>query len=177
VFAEKGFASTTMRDIADAVGILAGSLYHHFTSKDEILAEMLKDFFSRGLEDARALIDRNEDPDAEVVGMCRQMFRYVFEHPAETTIVTNDYTYLVKTAPFRSLAKDAAALDDIWVGVIRRAVAAGKFRSDVDPVLAYRTIVSAIFASVRWYDPRGRIRPESFIEQQTAMFLEGLRVR
>src|ERR1700741_1583812 len=42
VFATKGVGNTTMRDIADETGILAGSLYHHFQSKDALLEEVLR---------------------------------------------------------------------------------------------------------------------------------------
>ncbi len=42
VIATKGFASATVRDIAEASGILSGSLYHHFRSKDQILVEILQ---------------------------------------------------------------------------------------------------------------------------------------
>ena len=51
MFAEQGLRSTTVRDIADAAGILSGSLYHHFDSKesmvDEILRGFLDDLFAR----------------------------------------------------------------------------------------------------------------------------------
>src|SRR6195952_6081363 len=44
LFAERGFKNTTVRDIADAAGILSGSLYHHFDSKESIVDELLDSF-------------------------------------------------------------------------------------------------------------------------------------
>src|SRR3954469_6142411 len=44
LFAEKGFKNTTVRDIADAAGILSGSLYHHFDSKESMVDEILRTF-------------------------------------------------------------------------------------------------------------------------------------
>ena len=44
LFAEKGFKNTTVRDIADAAGILSGSLYHHFDSKESMVDEILSTF-------------------------------------------------------------------------------------------------------------------------------------
>ena len=44
MFAERGLRATTVRDIADAAGILSGSLYHHFDSKEAIVDELLRDF-------------------------------------------------------------------------------------------------------------------------------------
>src|SRR3546814_14258011 len=44
MFADRGLKSTTVRDIADSAGILSGSLYHHFKSKEQMVEEVLKDF-------------------------------------------------------------------------------------------------------------------------------------
>ena len=44
LFAERGFRNTTVRDIADAAGILSGSLYHHFDSKEAMVDELLDTF-------------------------------------------------------------------------------------------------------------------------------------
>ena len=44
MFAERGLRATTVRDIADSAGILSGSLYHHFSSKEEMVDEVLRDF-------------------------------------------------------------------------------------------------------------------------------------
>ena len=44
LFAERGFKNTTVRDIADAAGILSGSLYHHFDSKESMVDEIMRPF-------------------------------------------------------------------------------------------------------------------------------------
>ena len=44
MFAERGLRATTVRDIADSAGILSGSLYHHFSSKEEMVDELLRGF-------------------------------------------------------------------------------------------------------------------------------------
>ena len=44
LFAQRGFKNTTVRDIADAAGILSGSLYHHFDSKESMVDEILDTF-------------------------------------------------------------------------------------------------------------------------------------
>ena len=44
MFAERGLRATTVRDIADSAGILSGSLYHHFSSKEEMVDEVLRKF-------------------------------------------------------------------------------------------------------------------------------------
>ena len=58
LFLAKGYAATTMSDIAGAVGILPGSLYHHFTSKDAVAAEILE-AFNAELQDLTARLRRS----------------------------------------------------------------------------------------------------------------------
>ena len=47
LFAARGYADTTVREIADAAGILSGSLYHHFDSKESMVEALLRDFLDR----------------------------------------------------------------------------------------------------------------------------------
>ena len=62
MFAEKGYANTTVREIADAAGILSGSLYHHFDSKESMIEALLRDFLERIQTRYRIIIARNRDP-------------------------------------------------------------------------------------------------------------------
>ncbi len=61
LFTGQGFANTSTRAIADAVGIRQSSLYHHFSTKDEILGELLGGTVSTSLAFARAVRDHSED--------------------------------------------------------------------------------------------------------------------
>src|SRR5947208_14963208 len=71
LFAERGVRATTVRDIADAAGILSGSLYHHFSSKegmvDEILRGFLDDLFGRYREIVAAGLDSRATLEALVL--------------------------------------------------------------------------------------------------------------
>src|SRR2546428_11185454 len=73
LFALKGYRATTVREIADAAGILSGSLYHHFDSKESIGHEILADFMNEILADYRAAVAAGGTP------------RYVLEQIVRTT--------------------------------------------------------------------------------------------
>src|ERR1051325_8938666 len=62
LFAERGYKNTTVRDIADAAGILSGSLYHHFDSKETMADEILRTFLDDLFRDYRAIVERESDP-------------------------------------------------------------------------------------------------------------------
>jgi AcrR family transcriptional regulator len=64
LFTSQGFANTSTRAIAEAVGIRQSSLYHHFGTKDDILGELLKGTVAGGLDFARAVYAAQGPADA-----------------------------------------------------------------------------------------------------------------
>ena len=176
-FAKLGVSSATMRDVAEEVGILAGSIYHHFQSKDELLAEILKDFYDDVMRDLQTVVDQHADPLKALSELFRTAFRYVVERRDEATIVFNDYAYLSRLPAFEFVVKSANEVERFWVDVLQRGMDANKIRSDLDPAMAYRTIMGAIYSSVRWYNPKGPMDPETLLQQQATLFLDGVRQR
>lgn len=69
-FAMRGYAATSMRDIAADAGLLAGSMYHHFASKDEMLFEAYKVGVARVIEVHNAAIDGVIEPWARLEAAC-----------------------------------------------------------------------------------------------------------
>src|SRR3954447_9814517 len=82
LFAEKGFRATTVREIADAAGILSGSLYHHFSSKESIADEILTRFLSEVLVDYRGALEAGGDPRTVLEKIARTGFSSLERHRA-----------------------------------------------------------------------------------------------
>src|ERR1044072_877697 len=61
LFARKGFQATTVREIADEAGILSGSLYHHFDSKETIVDEVLSTFLDDLVGRYRTALEQDGD--------------------------------------------------------------------------------------------------------------------
>ncbi len=62
MFAEQGLRTTTVRDIADSAGILSGSLYHHFDSKESMVDEILRGFLDRLFARYHEIVDAHRPP-------------------------------------------------------------------------------------------------------------------
>lgn len=73
LFEAAGYAGTTMNDIADAVGVLPGSLYHHVASKEQIAAELLTAFSEALAEVAAAAVADPPRPGADAEQRVRQL--------------------------------------------------------------------------------------------------------
>ncbi|HMU36302.1 MAG TPA: TetR/AcrR family transcriptional regulator, partial [Marmoricola sp.] len=86
LFAERGYKATTVRDIADAAGILSGSLYHHFDSKESMVHELLDSFQTELFERYDAVVASQGSPREKLEDIVRLSFEAVGSHRAEVAI-------------------------------------------------------------------------------------------
>src|SRR5690349_5835993 len=90
VFARKGVANATVRDIADEAGILSGSLYHHFESKDQIIEEVMRPALIQRRDMVQEIASRNLDPVTALKEMLAENVRLAALEPLVTTILRHD---------------------------------------------------------------------------------------
>jgi AcrR family transcriptional regulator len=174
LFAERGFRNTTVRDIADAAGILSGSLYHHFDSKESMVDELL-DTFQQGLfaeYDEIAASDRS--PLAKLEAVVRSSFDAIDQHHSEVAIFQNDAAYLGTFERFGYLTERNERFQRLWQGLLHEAVAAGELRSDLDIDLVYRFIRDTVWVAVNWYRPGGPLSATEVADQYLSILLKGI---
>src|SRR5688500_16226398 len=94
LFAEKGFRNTTVRDIADEAGILSGSLYHHFDSKESMVDEILSTFQAELFGQYDEILASPDDARTKLERAVRVSFDAIDKHPHEVAIYQNDADYL-----------------------------------------------------------------------------------
>jgi TetR/AcrR family transcriptional regulator, cholesterol catabolism regulator len=177
LFARKGVAATTVREIADEVGMLSGSLYHHFDSKeamvDEIVTSYLEDLRTR----YKAVLARDTDPRTRLHDLIVVSLEVVEAHPHATEIYQNDVNYLAQIERFSYLKNAGKEVQNTWLDVITAGVRKGVFRSDVDPKILYRLMRDAVWLSVRWFKPTKEYPIARLAEDCTSLFLDGLATR
>jgi AcrR family transcriptional regulator len=174
LFAEKGFQATTVRNIADEAGILSGSLYHHFDSKESIVDEILSDFFRDIMAAYRAVLDEGRSPRDTLAGLVRIAFGTLEPHRAAITVMQNDWNYLRGMERFAYLTKSEDEVEKMWVDAITAGQADGVFRADIDAKLTYRMIRDTIWVAVRWFRPGGRIGARDLGEHYLKVMFDGI---
>lgn len=175
LFADRGFLGTTIRDIADAADILSGSLYHHFASKETIADEILAGYWNELLERYEAVIEAGTDPAQTLRNLIRESVLLLdpFEHAIR--LMLNDWSFLATALPY--IDQNLKRIQQTWTNVILAGMNSGQFDDTLDPVLAYRTIMSSITGTGRWYRPGGSLRIDELAEEMTKVFLGGLTAR
>lgn len=174
LFADKGFKNTTVRDIADAAGILSGSLYHHFDSKESMVDEILSSF-QEGLFTAYdAVLASDADARTKIEQAVRLSFAAIDEHHAEVAIFQNEADYLGGFERFAYLADRNAQSRQVWMTLLTEGVATGALRQDLDVELVYRFIRDTVWVAVRWYRPGGDLSHEVVADQYLSILLDGI---
>ena len=174
LFAAKGFTQTTVRDIADAAGILSGSLYHHFASKEEMLQEVLRTFMEGLLERSQQVIERETSPRAALDGLIRDSFETMHNEPEAVALYQSEQKFLSTVDGFEFVGAGSRKIERLWLSVLEAGKTSGDFRTDLDVKFAYRFIRDAIWSTIRWYKPGGRQSHQIVADQYLALLHEGL---
>ena len=174
LFAKKGFQATTVRNIADEAGILSGSLYHHFDSKESIVDEILSAFFEELMTSYRIAIDEAANPREAIDALVRVAFGTLEPHRAAITVLQNDWNYLKGLPRFDYLIKSEDEVEKMWVSSIKDGQATGLFREDIEPKLTYRMIRDTIWVAVRWYQPGGRFNAKGLADHYIKVLFDGI---
>lgn len=177
LFATKGIAGTKVRDIADAVGILSGSLYHYFPSKDAIAELIVTRYLDDLTNEYTAILGSRSNPQARLEELVKASFRVSQEHPHASEIYQNNGTYLRKLSAHRKIRDAARTTKDAWMTVIDSGIESGAFRSDLPAEVLYGLIRDGVWLSLRWFTPSAGFGVDQLADSLVSVFLEGIRAR
>jgi AcrR family transcriptional regulator len=177
VFAAQGYNATTVRKIADAAGMLAGSLYYHFDSKESMLDEILSTFLDDLWARYDAVLAAGIGPKETIEALVTESFREIDRHRAAVAIYQKESKHLLTQPRFGYLADSQQKFEKAWLGTLERGVAERVFRADLDVRLTYRFVRDTVWVAASWYRPEGQHSPEEIARQYLSMVLEGIALR
>ncbi|MEU6573417.1 TetR/AcrR family transcriptional regulator [Streptomyces sp. NPDC046805] len=170
MFADKGYAATSLQQIADDLGLLKGSLYYYITSKDDLLYEVIREVYVRGVENFRALAGRGGDAVERLRRAVEGHVVYLIEHLAATTVYLHEYERLSEEAKAKLAEFD-------YVKEVRDLIVIGQdqggFRRDLDPALAALSVLGSTNWIYRWYHAGARA-PEEIGREFADIAVRGL---
>jgi AcrR family transcriptional regulator len=158
LFEEKGYDATSIQDIAAAIGVLKGSLYYYFESKEDLLLGILKDWQKASIPELEKYTN--------FVGSPAEQLRYMISGYVTWTIDHRLYVALFERE-YRSLSPEHQAelvpVRDRYERLMRQLITQGKeqgqFREDVEVKLTTIATFSMINGIPMWYQPSGPYSP------------------
>ena len=173
LFYERGYARTSLQDLATAVGLQKGSLYHYIDSKEDLLfgiTEYAHTFFLALVEG----IDQDAlTPLARLERTLQQHAQFAAEHFHVTAAFYNDRASLSPERQ-RRVVETRDAYEAKLRRLIRDGQAAGEFADDLDPRLAVFAVLGMINWINQWYRPDGPLSPAEIAETLATMSLRAL---
>lgn len=173
LFAAQGVASSTVRQIADQVGMLSGSLYHHFPSKDAIVGEILTRYLDRLLASYDEVLAADLPSRGRLERLILVSLREAERSPSSTIVYQNEMTYIRSRPGFDAVKAATTRVQSTWMSVIEAGRADGSFRTDIDPKIFYRFVRDAVWLSIRWYRRDGANTVDALAEVCSSLFLDG----
>jgi len=174
LFREKGYAASSMRDLAQKLGIEAASLYSHIKSKEEILHHLCFDMaaeFRKSLQEVESKnVSATEKLRLGIIGHIQVMAKDL----TASAVFMNEHRHLSQPH-LREFLLLRINYINRFKSMIEQGASQGEFKSTIDKKLAVMTLFSSLNWMPMWYDPSSKIDPNELGQQLADMLVNGLK--
>lgn len=172
VFRQKGFHGASMADIAETVQLQKASLYHHVSSKQEILLALLDRALEMLFEQIELIAKQPLPADEKLRQMVRVYLRLLAENGDLSAVLLFEHRSLEPAQQIRHIP-NRDRFEVLWRDVLGDGVRSGLF-SCADTDLAVRALMGILNWTLTWYRPDGPLTIEQIADQYTGLLLNGL---
>ncbi len=172
MFSERGFAGTSLGDVAKDLKISRPALYYYFSSKEEILSSLVDEISvhsKRSIDDIRR---KEVDPVTKLHEMTYNQLLFVMRNKLSYMVVVKTEEELVSDTRKLNLEAKKAVLE-AFRGVIQEGIDKGQFRQ-VDASVAALAVIGMCSWCAWWFSPEGRLSDTQVAGQITQMALASL---
>ena len=174
VFAAKGIVATTVRDISDRCGIHSGSLYHHFKSKEEMIAEILVPVVASLLETFDHIATQTDDPVEILRRGIAAAVKQTASNPDVARILQQNEQQIRDYPGLDEIVRQRRSIRERIERAISDGISSSTFRSDIDPRVASMMLFDSVLGAYRHLEPTGSYNAEQLTQQLIALNLQGL---
>lgn len=173
LFNTRGYDATSINDLAQDLGVTKSAIFHHVSSKEDLLAAALDealDGLSRAI-DAAAVSHSETSAYERLRATVAESVRILSAHlPAVTLLLRVRGNSAVELDALRR----RRVIDEKLAALVAEAADEGALRADLPPDLISRLIFGTVNSLVEWYRPGGVLSPDELAATVTAMAFEGL---
>ncbi|WP_334598049.1 TetR/AcrR family transcriptional regulator [Pseudomonas alvandae] len=169
LFRNKGFERTTVRDLASAVGIQSGSIFHHFKSKDEILRAVMEETIRYNTALMRAALAEARGVREQVLALIRCELQSIMGGTGEAMAVLFYEWRSLSMEGQRQILALRNIYEEVWLEVLGRAKEAGYIRGDAS--ITRRFLTGALSWTTTWFRTEGSLSLDELAEQALILVL------
>lgn len=151
LFADYGFETTSMRQIADEVSLLPGSIYHHFDTKEDILHAILREPLKRFSQDILSISQLPVDAEHRLVASeLMRFYRYIREWEVYA-IILHDSKFFRRTKDFSYVQDAKSKAFRLLESILQEGVRSRLFHPNIDTYLMIGTTARMLISTASWY--------------------------
>lgn len=175
IFQEKGYHAASMQDIAEAVDLKKGSLYHHVSSKQEILLALLDEALELIVERIEGAITPDLSPSQKLRKAMQAYLGFLAENRSLSSVLLLEYRSLEPEYKDLHIPR-RDHVEHICQGIIEEGVSAGEFET-LTPGLVSKALLGVLNWAITWYREDGPLSTEEIADHFSDLFLQGLHIR
>ena len=172
LFARHGYHGTGIAELAKAVGLGRGALYHYIGSKEALLYAISRTQVDRMNAQAEAVLRAGLPPEELLREMARGLLRNIADHRSEWAVFFRDYSALSGERRDHVIAA-RERYEGYWRQALDRGVEAGVLRPT--PALLVKGILGMLNYTYLWFEPDGALTPEELADEYVDTLLRGIR--
>ncbi|SSW64022.1 HTH-type transcriptional repressor KstR2 [Achromobacter veterisilvae] len=173
LFCRHGYERTTVRELARAVGLQSGSLFHHFRSKEEILVAVMNNGIQEVIDGGEQALAHYQAPADRLAALFRVHMWSMLHGAGGDAMNALVYEWRSLSAPSQAVVKSLSGrYEAMWQEAVAAAVDAGLLAGDARVIK--RCVLGAMNLTVQWYKPGGRLPPAEFIDAMLQASLPAL---
>jgi AcrR family transcriptional regulator len=172
LFAERGYASTSMSELTEATGLAAGGLYHYIEGKDDLLIAICDELLEPLLNQAREIVAAESAPVDQLQALIGAWVAHVVEHRHHMLVFTQERQAIEREPRWRRVRSQRKAFERILDEVLARGEADGTM-TFADRRLSLLALLGMVNYTPQWVRPSGRLSPSEIAAGYCAMVLAG----
>ncbi len=156
VFAQRGYDQTSVPELAEALGIASGGLYHYFAGKEQLLIAICDQLMEPLLAAAEELLAEDEPPLEQLRALVRMWVGHVITHRDHMLVFDQERHAIEHGEPWRRVRESRKRFERLVGGVLERVTEEGEAELG-DTRLTLSALLGMVNYTAQWYRPRGRL--------------------
>lgn len=176
LFVERGFEKTSVDDIVTSAGVTKGAMYHHFSSKQDLLFDIYMRLITIQSEHLAAIVSRPAPAIARLRAAAVDVILTSIEVRDEATVFFRS-RHLLSPEHQAEVAARRAEYAALFEGLLQEGMDEGSVRGDLPQIVPETFFLGAVHYLAEWYDPDGPLTPAALADAYADLLIGSLAPR
>jgi AcrR family transcriptional regulator len=173
LFAEKGYANTSVQEVVERAGVTKGAMYHYYRSKDDLLFGIYERMLTLQREHLDEIIARGLPTDETLRAACVDVVETSIDALPEGTVFFRS-VHMLSPDRQREVTRRRREYNDAFASLVTRGQGEGLYRDDIPTAVLVANFFSDVHYLSNWYKPTGAESKTQVAEQLTDLYLKGI---